>query len=790
MPFEAVDYITLDGFRYAFNNFKRFSIPTELPQIEAIKVQPPYIDFETQSFDGGMTAAAGGATANYYRDAVALEQVSTIDGDVERPYLQTGRALVPVGTTGATVLTRSRAAINWRQGQLYLGAATSAGVYKYNGTSWALIDTLATGTITAFAQYRDRLVAMLSGTADWEWTTATGVAAFTPIALTTGGGGCWAVTETAVPFGSTGGVLYRIVDLDNNVEGNGRAGLRRFTPDSSVETVCGFLEEGWSRSPIIQDDGGTIYITGAAFSAEPFSAQIYKYAGQAASGSLVPIARMNGDIFSAAAYFRGTPYFGTKLRPQLYRYANNGLELVKSFPFYAATDGDPTWSLYVDNDRLLAAGVYDDVGQNSIRIYSFDGEAWSQPYTQEAFTSNIFAAGPMALAPAGVGHKLVVAAVTNTTGGFAFEVSTATYSAVSQLQMADVVYGSPTVQKSYVHGRIQHSALLSGQSVRLTHRLDGSTVETTDGTNVGVGSKETVIPFPVETVGSRLHPRWYLNAASATGGSTKSITVYSAGVRAAPLPVEREVWTADLVLTNNQWNDGTSDSRDALEKYERLVELKRGGRTFQAIDPFRESSATTLPRAAMMAKIDAQLPLEWDAQQLASNAGGAYISVPIRFSQVYGDVVGPSNLDFENDAAGATAITGWTYSATTSSGSASISTAVNTFRTGSKSVALTFSGTPTLFNISQTITGLTGGRYYTVGGYLKRQMSAGVACIEVSSTGLGVRTDEIASATDAEFDWYERTFQLPVANSAITVRVGATGTPAGTLWLDGVRCIE
>ncbi len=782
MPFEAVDHLTIDGYRYHFNNFRRFSIPLELPQLQAVRVQPPNIDAEVQGFDGGLSPQDLDATGSFYRDAVGMEPTGPV-GAITKRALKVGRSIVPVDSSGATGLTGLSSLVNGPgAGALIAGAATNGNVYQYvaGGTpEWSLLDAVPAGAVTKILNYKNGVVVYNATNANWSYT-AGGLGALVDLTITATGNACY---DAVVGYTNGVPIIYRVVDVDSNTTGF-VAGVRSTTnSDSTVETFIGPLKERNSRGGAVAG-GGNVYVCGAQL-APNYTGTVYQISG----GGLQDIVTLSDNYMIGGAWFHGAAYFAAALGGRLYRLNGNTLELVQEFPLpNVSADDLGRWAIKVWGGSLYVIGE-DSNTANRIRVWrSDDGVTWSSPYYHDTTGGAITSVNDIAVSAEFI-SGLMIAVTSAATGQIAYQFSSGFVPPTARLEFPDVVYGTPAINKSYIHGRLNHSPLLSGQSVRLTHFLNNSTVETTDGTNSNVGSVETIIPFPVETVGTRLRPRWNLTAASASGTS-QQLTVYSGGVRAAPLPVEREVWTADLMLTNSLYNDGTSDSRDALEKYERLLELKRSGRTFQAIDPFRESSATTLPRSAMMAKIDAQLPLEWEAQQLASNQGGAFITVPIRFSQVYGDVVGPLNFDFENDAAGATAITGWTYSATTSSGSASISTAVNTFRTGSKSIALTFSGTPTLFNISQTITGLVGGRYYTVGGYLKRQMSAGVACIEVSSTGLGVRTDEIASATDTEFDWYERTFQLPIANSAVTVRIGATGTPAGTLWADGVRVIE
>ncbi len=771
MPFEAVDHLTIDGFRYHFQNFKRFSVPLELPQLQAIRIQPPNIDAEVQTFDGGVKADDLNATGNYYRSSLGMEQVGPVNSTLT-PQIRVGRRVDALGTTPPAVLGLRTL---FPTGGRLLAGSVSGAVYSWDGTTYALQDTLPDET-GAWITVGNAVVAFNANTPGYSYILRGTTGAFTDVVTTAANSGAGCYGAVVVFDSSNDYVVYRTNNASSPSSG-GQASLDRMTIGSSTPADGFLLDEPQSFGGMFVV-GNTINLTGADTANNLGAFYTYTH-----GGTLTRVAQVRDNYPISGAYFRGAAYYGMRHGGQIYRLSGNTLELVREF-----NTTQQIKALSVLRDALWV-GFEGASTTGRAQIWKYDGVGWSQPFARDITNlESVNAINSYA-------NNLVVA-LTNTTtvSQNLYEVSSDDYRQIGQLELPDVVYGVPSLEKSYIHTRIQHSPLLDGQSVRITHRIDNSTVETTDGTNSALGSVETIIPFPVETVGSRLRPQAHFTAASTTAGSTKALTAYSAGIRAAPLPPEREVWTADLMLTNSLYNDGTSDSRDALEKYERLSELKRNGRTFQAIDPFRESSATSIPRAAMMAKIDAQLPLEWEAQQLASNAGGAYLSVPIRFSQVYGDVVGPSNLDFENDAAGATAITSWTYSATTSSGSASISTAANAFRTGNKSVALTFSGTPTLFNISQTITGLTGGRYYTVGGYIKRTLSAGQVYIEVSSTGLGVRTDELTSATDTEFDWYERTFQLPTANTAITVRLGGTSAggamPTGTVHFDGLRVIE
>ncbi len=772
MPFEAVDHLTIDGFRYHFNNFKRFSIPLELPQLQAIRLQPPNIDAEVQSFEGGITANDLDATGNYYRSALGMEQVGPVNATMT-PQIRVGRRVDALGTTPPAVLGLT--SLFSQSGRLIAGSVSGA-IYEWTGTTYVLRDTLP-AQVGKWLTVGNAYVAYYATAPGYSFSAVSSTGAFTDVVTSapSQGAGCYAAAW--VYNTSNAPVVYRIDNASAPTSGGFAANFVSHSVGSSSVLTSFLLDEPESFGGMFVA-GNTFHFTGA--DSVDNNGSFYTYT---IGGTPQRVAQIRDNYVVSGVLFRGTEYYGMRHGGRLYTLSGGNLTLVREF-----NTTHPLSAVSVLQDALWVA--FEGASSTGrAQIWKYDGVSWSQPFARDI--TNLESVNAID----SYANNLVVA-LTNTTtvSQNLYEVSSDDYRQIGQLELPDVVYGVPSLEKSYIHTRIQHSALLDGQSVRVTHRLDNSTVETTDGTNSALGSVETIIPFPVETIGSRLRPQVHFTAASTTAGSTKALTAYSAGIRAAPLPPEREVWTADLMLTNSLYNDGTSDSRDALEKYERLLELKRSGRTFQAIDPFRESSATTLPRAAMMAKIDAQLPLEWEAQQLASNAGGAYLSVPIRFSQVYGDVVGPSNLDFENDAAGATAISSWTYSATTSSGSASISTAVNTFRTGNKSVALTFSGTPTLFNISQTITGLVGGRYYTVGGYIKRTLSAGQVYIEVSSTGLGVRTDELTSATDAEFDWYERTFMLPTANTALTVRLGGTSAggamPTGTVHFDGLRVIE
>ena len=785
MAFEAVDYLTIDGYRYHSRNFKRFSIPVELPQLQAVRIQPPNIDAEVQSFEGGISEMDLDATGNFYRDARGMEAVAPAGVGLERRALRVGRQIVPTNSSGATAITGFQTVHHYFGKQrIVAGAATNGGIYNYDGSTWQLIDTLPAGTPTKFVQVDTHLAVFNSTNPDWAYTSGVGTTYTLRAIAAASGIGTYAAVAMYAPSGAGDAGrqrVYRVVDYDKVWSNGNGAGVRMIPAVSATtELYVGQLDESYSRGGMIVA-GGNLYVCGANI-VGPYSGSVYQLSG--ATGDIDKIAEISDNYLVSAAYYRGEIYFGAQLGGRLYKLSGNTLELVREFPIAGLpTESDKAVrALFVYGDKLWVAGVNDDSSRNIIRLWNYDGEAWSSPHVSQPQGSTIHRIN--GVAPAAIIPKLVLVGESDTTGRHSWEVSTATVSQTGELELPDVVYGAPAIRKSYIHGRIQHSPLLAGQSVRLTHKINDSTVETTDGTNADVGSVETIIPFPVEAVGTRLRPKAYFNAASATAGSTNTLVAYSAGVRATPLPVEREVWTADLALTNSVYNDGTTDTRDALEKYERLLELKRTGRVFQVVDPFRVSSATSLPHAAMMAKIDAQVPLEWDAGQLASNQGGADIRVPIRISQALGDVVGPLNLSFENDAAGATAITGWSFVG--SSGSASISTAQ--FRVGTKSVALTYAGS--FGGMSQTITGLTGGRYYTVGAYIKRSLSAGAFSIEVTSTGLGVRTPILTSATDADFDWYEQTFQLPSANSAVIIRLASTASASGTVWVDDVRFTE
>ena len=789
MPFEPVDYLTIDGYRYHFRNFKRFSIPVELPQLQAVRIQPPNIDAEVQSFEGGIMSEDLDATGNFYRDARGMEPTGPV-GAVTKRALRVGRQIVPTNSSGATAITGFAAVEGWGELQrIVAGAATNGGIYQYDGSTWALADTLPAGTPSKIIQFDRDMIVFNSTNANWHYASGAGTTYTLRQPQFSSGAGCYAACVAYGGFDGLAGasagtpILYRVVDRDEWwAAAGGGAGVRAMSAASATnETIIARLEERYSRGGMIAA-GGSIYACGANIIL-PYHGSIYQLSG--ATGDCQRVAEISDNYVVSAAYYRGEVYFGMQLGGRLYKLVGNTLELVREFPILGLPNAadQALKALFVYGDRLWVGAVNDDSSRNVIRLWTYDGEGWSEPHFSQPQGSTIHRIN--GFAPIGVIPKLVMVGESETTGRHSWEISSATISQTGELELPDVVYGAPALRKSYIHGRLQHSPLLAGQSIRLTHKLNDSTVETTDGTNADVGSVETIIPFPPETVGTRLRPKWYLNAASATGGSTNTITAYSAGVRATPLPPEREVWTADLALTNSVYNDGTTDTRDALEKYERILELKRTGRTFQVVDPFRVSSATTLPHAAMMAKIDAQVPLEWDAGQLASDQGGADIRVPIRISQALGDVVGPLNLSFENDAAGATAITGWTHA--TASGAASISTAQ--FRVGQKSLALTFAGAANI-GLSQAITGLVGGRYYTVGAYIKRALSAGAFAIEVTSTGLGVRTPILTSATDADFDWYEQTFQLPSANTAVTIRLASTASASGTVWVDDVRFTE
>ena len=774
MPFEAVDYLTIDGYRYHFRNFKRFSIPVELPQLQAVRIQPPNIDAEVQSFEGGITANDLDATGNYYRDALGMEPVGPPNAET-LPWLRVSKMMAELGATPAIL---GFMALRPYKNLLIAGGATDGQIYSYDGSSWELHDTLPF-IPNVFVRWGSFLFAHSQSNANWSYSSAA-TNTWTDQTAALVGSACYGAVP--VHYNTTEvDYIYRVVDDSSGFA----AQLRRSSsngPADTTEVMLAQLSEPVSRGGMVID-GNTLYLTGANIETDTPSGTVYSHSISTGGVGVAPVGQFGSNYAVQAALFRGKVYFGMQLRGELYVLDGGDLRLLRTFDTTY-----PVKAMTTANGALWVAVINTDLTR--ILIWRYDGETWSQPYYFNLGT----------LTPTGLNaltfyrERPVIGLANATAGVCALEVTSGTYNQTGFIEEPDVVYGAPGLKKGYLHGRLQHTALKAGQSIRLTHKLNGSTVETTDGTNADVGSVETIIPFPPETVGTRLRPKWYLNAASATGGSTNTITAYSAGVRATPLPPEREVWTADLALTNSVYNDGTTDTRDALEKYERLLELKRTGRMFQVVDPFRESSATSLPRAAMMAKIDAQVPLEWDAGQLASNQGGADIRVPIRISQALGDVVGPLNLDFENDAAGTSGanITGWAQSPTTSSGAASISTAQ--FKTGAKSIALTFSGTPTLYAETQTFTGLVGGRYYTVAGNIKRSLSAGMVYIEVSSTGLGVRTDELTSAMDADFDWYERTFQLPAANTALTLKLQGSSAggamPTGTVWFDSVRLME
>jgi len=775
MTFKVLDYLTLGDQRFRYNDFRRFTIPVDLPQLQAKRSQPPFIDYEQTGFAGGITNDDGNDEGNTYRSALGMEPI----GPDANPgnWLRIGKQIRKL-LTGVPPVE----AILPFKGLLVLGGTSTAGIttiQTWNGTGVAQQDALPNGCKKLIA-FQNNAIAFNNQNGDYSYDLdATG--AWTDVVTTSSGTGCHV---GAVVYSGTTSRLYRVID-EQGATGN-PARLSWLPSPGGADTVIGTLEEKFSRAMV--SDGTTLYFAGAETSANSVWGTIYKYDGT----NISIMARLTSDYAVSAVILDGKSYWGT-LNGHVYVLDGTIWSRLRTFNTVGVSQ--PLRGLYATADALYVSFV--DATTSNITIWRYDGTAWSQPHTHP-FTPVGVIAGELSLYEG----RLVIADPNSTAGPF--EVGATNYAASGRVELQDIVYGVPGTPKSYAVASLSHVPLVAGQSVQLRHTLENSTTEVTDGTNSAIGETETELPLPLQTVGARLRPHFYITNATAVGapstaGSSNQFIVYGGRVRAIALPSERQVWQGNLVLRQENFNDGTTDPYDPLEKFESLQALKSGGKAFQALDPFREATATaTGVKAAMMAMFDGQQHLEWSMSHL--QAGGvlsADFKVPVRMVQAFPDIP-INNPSFEADAAGTSGanITGWTQTPGTSTGAASVSTGV-TAPDGSRSLALTFAtgvAGPSLYGVTQTITGLTGGRYYTVGGYLRRQMSAGLVYIEVSSTGLQVRTRELASATDSAFTWYQRTFQLPAANTAVTLRVqgssGAGADPVGTLWADKVRLSE
>lgn len=775
MAFGGVNFLTIAGMKVKFTEFRRFTIDVQGSEIQAQRTQPPFIDYSQDGFAGGInTSAEANDAGNTVNSMLAMEPIGP-DGNAG-PWLRIGKQIRRVTALAAS---HQAADIMAFKGKLIIAStSTDAGfsIQQWNGTALTTEAGLPNGGAHRLFTYRNNAVAFNDRNPGYNYDLdATGAWTSASNGTASGSG----VHAAASIYASSTARLYFAAD-----EGAGagtQAVIRYLEALGAAATAAATLEERFCRAMIA--DGTTIYIAGADTTTAAVWGTLYSLSGT----TLSVVARLADDYIVAAEKFKGQLYFGTN-NGKLYVLEGDELTLVRTFNIDLV--GPPAQQLrgIHATPEALWVGFTEQSG-TLLAIWRFDGEAWTQPHIYPSTPANLNV------------NRLVtyqgrrVLNVGSTHG--IYEVSSGNFCSSGRVELNDVLYGGQ-FPKGWVEVAAYHSALKVGQSVQLRHKLNGSTAEITDTINEAVGSVESILAFNAGTVGARVRPHLYLTNVTATGagstaGSTNTIELYGARVRALAAPGEKEIWTAELDLRQRSeaFSDGTTDRFDALAKFHYLQARKDDGGDFQAIDPFREDTATGTPKAAMMARFDNQEPFEWDLGQLAT---GAEILVPVKMVQSRGDVGTLSNGNFEADAVGTSGnnITAWTQTATTSSGQASISTAQ--FAVGAKSLALTMDGTPQIYGMTQTITGLTGGRYYTIRGRIKRSLSAGQFNIQVSSTGLVANTEFLTSATDDEFYEYRRVFQLPAANSAATIRLQGTSAgganPTGTVWVDGVRLTE
>lgn len=787
MAISTVDFLLLNNQHYTIKQgeFRRFPLPLEIPQLDAQRVQSPFVDGVVTGFQSGLGLKSVGAAGTGYYDAEGMAPVdqAPLPLSLTTPLaLKIGRGMTArssvTGSMGLQLLTTFR---NYLVGF----PRGDQAIWDWDGTTFA--KRTDAGWTTGFATL---------GYAQWG-RSGTGVIGYLYFGTSDGqilrytGG---AISWRALLVGSATDAV--LLGTTEHVVTTSQRLLAAYSVLSTINVVkLGLLDPANPATPTeiaalphdIVSCGRTFFDTAYFFAYERESratrGTLYSFPiNSTAAADVTPLAHVKDDIIYSMEWFKGALYCGMGWGGRVCKLATNALEEVLHVgtvePPAALPASDAIYGLTVWADSLYA-WVYNSAGTTGRRWELYrtdDGVAWHLMSVGGVDTTAT--AGGLA-----VFQQKLVLADREATDGSVHDVDPST----SRLTSASLIGPNRTFGVSGIPFRwremtLQHSALLSGQAVDGRYILDDGT-ETSVAINRDIGATSTRIVLPDTLRGFKFRPAWYF-----TNGASQDLTVYGESVRALPAPETREVWEGTLELAprgSGQWSDAIADTDDALVKLERLQALAKTGQTFQAVDMFRDG--TTVKRA-MQAVFDPQVPLQptvYDSQ------AGPQIDVPIRLVQAGSPQNFLKNASFEQDAVGA-APTDWATVVGTGT-SALVSSAV-TAQDGDKILAMIFDGVSASYGRRASTFNLTSGRYYTLSGYIRRTTTGGTVRIVLydgSGTSIGPTTS-LGAATDSAFIRYSVTFQVAAANNptGCFVEVQGISTPVGTCYFDAIMLEE
>jgi hypothetical protein len=771
MTIAAVEYVTLDGRRYAVREgrFTRSHLISETNQIKARRSDSPFLDADVTAFNGGIKPDQMDDAADWIEAAVGLQPVGSGTGP-NYAQLKLGMALDEQYTAaGAASATGLRALVS-DAGWLFAGEAGAAAnvLRSSDGTTWSAVGT-GSGSTHGVSALGAKAGFLLAGFSDvvHPWFSTDHGATWAAYTLTNAGPQGITGTALIIPLGvenNAGSLPARWIVVSTTA---GRAVGNSMSIDGSISGSTAVFLLAESSATAGCNDGSTAYFCGAE-TTNPIRGQLYSYQ-YGASANVSFLAPLEGNYATAMALYGGNVYLACALRGELYRHTGgSALELVRTF-----TTSVPIRGLLVAAGCLWAA-VYNDT-DGRLELWRYDGTGWSMP---SYVTATLTAAGQVA----GFSNTPYIAAGNGTTRKV-YAVSGTNRVAAASITCAPAVYGAPALAKRYRAVLLQHAALAAGQYVEAWYALDGGPF-TDLGTNRRVGATRTTFELPEMAVGGRLRARFTIG-----NGAAQDLTLYGGSVRALPAPDAREVWDCELILNSQVgfvWaSDGAADNPDTIEKWDALAALHDRCAVFQAVDPFR--SVAGAPRRALLATIDLQAELGADFS--AVKVDGTLASTRVRILQAGGATNLLDNASFEQDAAGAHP-TSWALSGTVPAWETDPAAfAID----GARVLTITYNGASATPSVYQAAT-VVAGRWYTVSGYLRRAGLAGgsaAAYLRVSEASVviaGSETTHMAAGSDASLIRYQATFLVPAASSGtVAVECYASGTPTGTVYWDAIQ---